>query len=557
MYSMLVVDDEPIIADGLFELLKDFDGQELDIYKAYSGHEAFEIMMKTKIDIVMTDICMPNITGIDMQNKIRHQWPRCKVIFLMGFDEFDYRQTAIRNDGADYILKTEGDEVILKAVRKAVSDIEKELKDEQLVEKARKNMGMALPFLQKKYLLDIVEGKEWCYENMDRQFKELEIPLDSRYPVLLMIGRVDIWSPDTGITEKMKIGYGIKNIAEEYLSKSANIISLEYDQTRVLWVMQPLRRDEGCDGEDVWESLVTFVRGTVESIQRSCRQLYDVPASFVVSSAQCVWEDTAKQFDLLKLTMNMSSGFSSEALVIAHKAQNVLADCKKSVEEDQEYLIRSQLKKMSSLEAFLESGQKDEFIELYSNIMDTVRKCNNVSYDLIKEVYYSISTLFLSYLNRWKMIDKSTCIVDLDRLMKIEVHSSMGEIIVYFSKFSEWIFERKKEDYDQNTNRIIAFIKNYTEQHLDGDISLTKLADLLHFNPSYLSRLYKKVTGKSLSEYISEVKICRAREMLKQNELKINEIASALGFETASYFTRYFKKCTNLNPQDYRETLKE
>jgi two-component system response regulator YesN len=74
--------------------------------------------------------------------------------------------------------------------------------------------------------------------------------------------------------------------------------------------------------------------------------------------------------------------------------------------------------------------------------------------------------------------------------MKIEAHTSWDEIVGYFQKLADFVFEQKKDDYFKSTNRIIGFIKNYTEEHIDGDISLTKLAELLHFNPSYLSRLY-------------------------------------------------------------------
>jgi len=108
-----------------------------------------------------------------------------------------------------------------------------------------------------------------------------------------------------------------------------------------------------------------------------------------------------------------------------------------------------------------------------------------------------------------------------------------------------------------NTNKVISNINKYIEENLQDDISLVRLAEIVHFNPSYLSRLYKQTTGKTLSEYIKEVKIKKAMEMLKQDEIKIYEIADSIGFKNPSYFTRFFKSITNMTPQEYRDLCVE
>ena len=123
-----------------------------------------------------------------------------------------------------------------------------------------------------------------------------------------------------------------------------------------------------------------------------------------------------------------------------------------------------------------------------------------------------------------------------------------------FENLSNKLFELKKEDHATHNYKTLDFINRYTEENIGGDLSLTKFSELLHFNPSYLSRMYKQCSGESISEHISEVKFNRAREMLKKSNLKINEIDIALGFETPSYFTRFCKKKINLSPQEYRES---
>ena len=99
MHSLLVVDDEPLITDGICDLFVNNKTLELDVYAAYSGTEALRWMEKTKIDIVVTDISMPGMSGLEVQSRIRQLWPSCKVIILTGYDEFNYIRSAMRQDG--------------------------------------------------------------------------------------------------------------------------------------------------------------------------------------------------------------------------------------------------------------------------------------------------------------------------------------------------------------------------------------------------------------------------------------------------------------------------
>ena len=116
LYRILVVDDEELITDSLAGMLAEAPQYELDVYKAYSGSEALELLNEQQFDIVVSDICMPGISGIGLAQKIREKWPLCHVIFQTGYDDFQYAQQAIRQRVTHYILKSEGDEVLLAAI---------------------------------------------------------------------------------------------------------------------------------------------------------------------------------------------------------------------------------------------------------------------------------------------------------------------------------------------------------------------------------------------------------------------------------------------------------
>ena len=105
MHRLLIVDDEPIIVNSIYQILQQATYLELEMYRAYNAFEALELLQRTRVDLVISDIRMPGMDGIEMQGQIISQWPMCKIIFLTGYNEFDYMQRAIRNGGiVDYLL---------------------------------------------------------------------------------------------------------------------------------------------------------------------------------------------------------------------------------------------------------------------------------------------------------------------------------------------------------------------------------------------------------------------------------------------------------------------
>lgn len=558
MYSLLIVDDEPLITDGIYDLFVDSADPELDVYAAYSGEEALNRMAKTKIDIVVTDISMPGMSGLDVQREIKKLWPSCRIIILTGYDEFDYIQSAMRNDGIDYILKTEGEEAILQAVKKAVEEIEEENRKERLIEQARMHMSMSLPVLQAKYLLDLADGWEYDGEEMEKQLEELEIPLNSRAPVLLMAGQVDCWEENISGTQKLKKVYGVKDTVEAYLHKFANAVSVLFERTKMLWFIQPapfygsmqMEETEREKEENLLERCFMSIKGYMGSIQSICKDIHHVSVSFALSGSPVDWSKISIRYESLKLKLSKEAGLSYEMLLIddgdGESPENGLTSFEK------EALVRSQMRKLGLLKTYLENGEKENFLALYRGIMEQVDKNADITSDVCTEVYFSLSVMFLSHLNRCKLTEDIGPKIDLNRLTNQEGFSSWSEVIQYFRSLAEKIMEQKDHDSFTNANHIFRFIRNYVDQHIEDDLSLTRFAELLHFHPFYLSRLFKQVTGTSLSEYILRTKAVKAKDMLSNSSLKVNEIALYLGFKTASYFTSFFKKYTGLTPKEYR-----
>ena len=126
MLSLLVVDDEIIIADGLYLMLQETFQDQLIVRRCYSFHEARSIMETVRVDILMTDIEMPDVSGLVLHDWVRNRWPMVRVIYLTGYSDFEYARQALQKKALAYVLKSEGDPVIVSAVEKAIDSIREE-----------------------------------------------------------------------------------------------------------------------------------------------------------------------------------------------------------------------------------------------------------------------------------------------------------------------------------------------------------------------------------------------------------------------------------------------
>ena len=548
MYRLLIVDDEPDIADGLYIFFRNVEHLELDVYKAYSGSEAIEVLNHTKIDIVLTDICMPGLTGLNMLEKIHASWPQCRVIFLTGHEEFDYVYTAIKYEGVSYLLKTEGYDQIAKAVEKAIDQIEASMKTGKLVEMAQKYMTTVIPFMQKEYLTDLLNDDSVPGELRSRQFKELEIPLNPYLPVLMLLGRFDSIPAGISSVERMRILCSIKLIAEQSFPAVLTAVHVDCERTILLWLIQPkefIENDNMESADFQWQQLVSLVKGNVDTIQSACRNSLNISISFIIDNEGTAWENLSGKYDSLKLLLYSRMGMGEDMLMVNGSIAGS-TDMKSGVPP---------FKKMKLLEIYLESGQKEEFFQL----LYEARKCFNAvegkHYNPALEVFYSISLMFLSYINRWNLTDKIAFKIGLNKLTHVDEHMSWDDAFAYFRELALVIFEIRDNEEKHGKMTSIDYIKQYINNHLSEDLSLARLAEKVYFNPSYFSRMFKQSTGINILSYINDIRIGKAKELLQGSDMKIHEIAAAVGYDSPSYFTQFFKRSVKISPQEYRDSV--
>ncbi|WP_378093313.1 response regulator [Cohnella hongkongensis] len=552
MKNVLIVDDEPLAVNYLAEALADLPNLQLNVTKAYSGKDALAKLGSGKADILLTDIRMPGMSGMELADAIRKTNPRCRIIFLTGYNDFDYVQTAIRKGGVDYVLKTEGDGAIVSALEKAVADIEEELNDEQIMQKARQQVHLAMPSLRRDYLIDFLQGEVDSLAARRKRFSELDIDLDPDQPVCTMLGRIDAWGSFSAPADRALLFYSIHNIAEEHFESNMRFVALQYDRTRTVWLLQPKR------GEAM-ETVNQALRASAERIQAACKSMLRIPFSIALSFRPVSWEEAGSVLEELKLQLTFCMAAGAEVLM-TETADREDGDSRR---ESSTLLLeigrlRSNIHKLDLLESSMDHGKKDEFAELYGSLFRVKEElfASDEGKWLGLELFSHLSAFFLTYLNKRKLIEAMEANVQIERIYNPNHHPGLEAMLAFFEELGARITEHNGKRQKERSHVIVERVHHYIHQFLHEELSLTRLAEIVYLSPPYLSRMYKQMTGQGLLDYINETRIHRAKLLLKQSDKKIHDIASEIGFDSAPYFTRLFRKKTGMTPQEYRDSCK-
>lgn len=544
MYRLLIVDDVPIIVDGLAELFLEQERYTFEVYQAYSGLDALDVLIKNKIDIVLSDIKMPSMEGIPLLRQIKRQWPECKVIFLTSYNDFDYVQNAISLGAFDYILKTEEREKVVQAVFRAIEKLEDEFSSKMLVEKAKLQMQRAIPSLQKECIQSILHGKVDSKIVSEQYFAEIQLPLKAEYPVFLLVARIDSWRNVSMKHERELLVYELQNIMAESLGDRAAFYTLKYKQSQLIWFIQPYENTD-----ENWEHTFYFIKGTLETVQYTCGEILHLSVSFVLGKEPSEWLKIADKFDQLLSLLAQEVGLQSQALLVEGDQQ-----ASEVITENQYKAIGFSFeRKFKLLNFHLENGEEEQYFFILSELFGYFDH-EEINYFLKIEIYHAISSILMSYMNRYDFMQSIADHVSIEKLYSTNEILSWVDLTDYFHRLSRQIFICQNMKRDENTNVIIHKINDYIHANLANDISLSVLAEQVYLNPSYLSRLYKSIEGIGISEYIANIRNHTSKKLLTETNMMVQEIAKSVGYTSGLTFNRFFKRYNGVTPQEYRNS---
>lgn len=531
MYKLLLVDDEHNVVNYLYDLFLEKLNWELEIFKAYSAIEAVEYLEKTHMDVVVSDISMPKMSGIELMEYIFKRWNDTRMIFLTGYDEFDYVYEAISREGVSYLLKTEDDDLLLGLVEQAILAIQKNNED---VLRKNKNQSLLQLLEYRDILSDYVMGR-MPFSDIFPMLSSLVLPVDIHEPVLLLIAQMQI-----PLGNRYNVYAGLNLLMTKYLSPYFVFMQVDYKENKIVWFLQSADKNIPIDDS----ALLSKVQDGLEQLLESCSTHLKITPSFIVVGKSLPWEQITRQipevlFEIKGLT-DIDEG------TISFYKEEAFQDV-----NPEQYIDLSGM--IDLLNSYLEEYNEKEYFSLLERMTACFVTRTSVHDNFAIEYYTRLGLLLLAYINRNQLLEQLAFKIAIGRLMQYPNFSNWKEAADYIKQLSEYIFALRGDHLQKKKNSLILHVENYIEEHLAGDLSLITISDSLHYNPSYLSRIFKQMTGTNLLTHIIDKKLRRSLLLLTQTDKQINAIAKLVGFETPSYFIKIFRKNYGITPQEYRK----
>ena len=498
--KIIVVDDEPISADDMSDVIRDEFGKSMnvDVRTAYNAKSVIKMVEESPCDILLSDIQMPGMTGLQMVSRLREQFPDMRVLFLTGYDDFSFAYEAFRQHAVQYILKTEGDEVVLAAVKKEINRLRENEKIMERINDAEERYTQMLPAYRRQLVMQLMLNQKWELDELEERMLAGELYL----VVGLLRGdhnhHVKTKMITAGAVSQIVAGSFGKELAwsEYYLFDDVLIWVFDFDTK-----------------QSVSKTLFHLMRKARQQLEEQLK----VTMFFIVSEEAVNGLDLNEKYVQIRTMLTNEILRGSTGVAIRHRA-------------DVEGKEVENAKKVSEMRRNLE------------NIQLLVRKGS------ISEANNDINEV-IAYLTTHSQTENRNGMISL--IVEAEHSGAMGTV-AYFKKLQELLVNEAEKRIDNTVKSVAESVVKYINSHISENVSTSVLSDVTGYSSGYLSRIFRQEIGMSIHDYVAQTRMNLAKEMLMNTNLKIYEAAENCGYENTTYFIKIFRINTGMTPQDYR-----
>jgi two-component system response regulator YesN len=526
-YRICIIDD---MEDAVESLVKNIAWSDCDIRvcgTATNGRDGLELVLYEKPDIVLTDIRMPQMDGLEMVARLLKELPNCKVIIMSGFFDFEYAQKALRLGALDYLTKPLTPQELDKTMKKVVEQLkaERELQDQTLRLEQKFNESMPL---FKYEQLNLLIRYETSREAAEDRWHKLNLEMgNGRFAV--MVAEIDNWSlpgDQIRIQEVEMARFAIQNIWEETVcSEATGIVFPDAYTNRLVCIINFM--DE-LNLEMIGE------RGRI-NIQNHSKNTVSIGVSDIVTI-----ENLPQAYNqaLTALSYNFYTGGNSIFCFSDHQfGGKGMVGCES--EKEKELLLSLRAGNQEKM-ALIMNEIVDHFCDSEPSLApnEIISRINELIVLIKRELQEAVPLHHLDAINEEFALISRTHVVTVHQLK---------QLLLSICEFSCGLIHREQES---ETTRLVNVATQYIDSNLGENLTIGDYAAYVHLSTSYFASLFKKTKGLTVHQYVIREKINLAKKMLLQDKM-VQEIAGELGFEDRRYFTEVFKKLTGVTPTQY------
>lgn len=521
-YKVLIIDDEPVIVEGLKVVI---DWEELGceiIGTAFDGASGLLKIKELQPDIVISDIRMPNTTGIEMI-RTAISVCSCKFIVLSGYSDFSYAKQCISLGVTEYILKPVEEELLTGAINKVQAQLEKERKEQNTITQL-KNYNKQLSFLAKDYSLrDFVNSYFETENDMYSVLNSYEIALPKSAAYTCAVLQLTDYNGSV-LELREQLDSAFSAVLKD------NYILFLYNENSFMCIIGLSDDKESSKLPSDLSAVKKYINDTVKcQINIGLGNIYSTPLKINAAAKQSLY---ALSFKIIR-GENSVNPFSSSL-----KGAHFIVSLPNELWEN----YRQSIIKLNTKDISSSIFKIYEYIRDFSNMPILGVQINSLNIVLI--CIQQLNEMDTFYTLNYSEMD---CFSQISKLDSLDEIAKYTENVVYN------LISKIKNTDTKKPAGIISQIENYLYDHVYEDLSLISIAQLFYLSPIYLSQLFKKETGQLYIDYVTNLKINAAKNLLLSSDSRIYEISDKLGYKDNKYFSRLFEKKVGCKPSEFRK----
>lgn len=539
--KVFLVEDEMVIRRGIKNSIDWEKEGYIFCGEASDGELAYPMIIKEKPDILITDIRMPFMDGLELCKLVKKELPNIKILILSGYDEFDYAKEAIRLGVTEYLLKPISSGKLLEALNWVSESIRREKEDKDLVRKYMEEMRENTEHEKQKFFEQMIAGNLSMADALETGEK-YEMNLSARMYNLLLF-RFTLGEENRKSGELLgEAEYAIEKLTErlEYV--------FEFQRGVEGWAFLLMADNEEQMSERVKElskdleeimknySTIAYFGGIGQPVAR----LRELEESF----------REAERALAARFTMELNQIISVEDIRMAQNVDTL---------DDIEITSFGEIEKTRTmLEKFLNNGAEDEIDEFVDVYINELSEENLKSVLMRQYIIMDAYIVMMSFCEKFEGIEGEMQAQSEELKNSMKTIQTLEEIKNYIRMLLKKIIGVRDTISGRRYSDIIEIAKDQIRKtYMSDEISLNTIAAEVGMSPSYFSSIFSKEMGKTFVEYLTEIRMDRAKELLMCSSMKTSEIGYEVGYKDPHYFSYIFKKTQNCTPKEFRARGKE
>lgn len=538
--KVFLVEDEFIVREGIKNNI-DWGANGFEFCgEASDGELAFPMIKKERPDIVITDIRMPFMDGLELSRLIKKEFPNTRIMILSGYEEFEYAKTAIQIGVEEYLLKPINGEELLKAVRRVADKIQEERESAKNFQKYQKDSLENLQNAKRELFNDLISSEPALSEVIDRG-RELELELTAGcYNILLL----KIQRKQCAESFSERINEITEKVDEFVRSHKHMLICFDREPEGSAYLF--LGENEEVIDKNIC-AFLEFFRQTLEqyaevsyfgSIGKAVMRLRDLTMSYEAASHAFAYRFLTDGNGVIRF----------EDIKDAGGKLNLSGDC----------LIGSvdvgNLDKRK-IEEFLKGGEIEEaryFVEEYIRNIGAEGNDSLLFRQYIVMDMYFVAMNFLKQLGDAETLSVNEPFESLEQMQGIISH--LEETMKYIVDLFSHVMELRDKQTLKRESDVVEMARQYIKDHYnEEELTLTRVAAHVNVSPNHLSAMFSQKTGQTFVRYLTDFRMSRAKELLKCTNKRSSKISEEVGYRDPHYFSYLFKKNQGCTPMQYRE----